>query len=65
MDFKAILTGVNKIIKEFMAETFIILGAFFIVFITFRICPILGFYLLGFILILFGIFISAGRGDQR
>jgi hypothetical protein len=61
MDFKAILIGVNRIIKEFTAEAFIILGVFFIIFITFRICAIIGFYLLGLVLILFGLFLSVWR----
>lgn len=72
MDFKqylihfkdSIITKLNTLIKSIshlLAEIFVIVGLFFIVKITFKISIIAGYYTLGGILLVIGLFLANGR----
>jgi hypothetical protein len=56
--FKSKYITLVKFISTFMAELFVISGAFFIVLATFKINQVAGFYSLGIILLLIGLFLT-------
>jgi hypothetical protein len=54
-------TTLVKIISRLLPEILIIVGLFFIVFATFKINAIAGYYCLGGVLLLVGILLAKGR----
>lgn len=55
------LNKISKKISQLLAEIIIVIGLFFIVITTFLINYIIGMYLIGFLLLLVGLFIAYTR----
>lgn len=55
------LNTLIRFISHFLAEIFVIVGLFFIVKITFKINIIAGYYTLGGMLLVIGLFLANGR----
>jgi hypothetical protein len=61
MDFKKKLNTLLKTLSQLLPDLLVIIGSFFITFATFKLSIIAGYYCMGGILLILGLFLAKAR----